>query len=539
MRVLDGLRAGVAIQAAAGALFILAAARAVAQPSAAASKVPALIVFITVDQMRADYLDRFASQYTGAFARFNRGAAEFTNAYQDHAITETAPGHSVTMSGRFPGHTGIVTNAHGVPDPHEPLIGGGGAGASPFRFRGSTLIDWIRIKDPRSRALSVSRKDRGAILPMGRAHQNVFWYATDGRFTTSTYYADTLPSWVQQFNARKIPQSYAGKTWSLLLPSAAYSERDSVIQENGGKDLVFPHAFPSDPAGAARDFTNYPAMDSLTAQLALAGVSALNLGRGPQTDILAVSFSTTDAVGHAFGPDSREIHDQLVRLDRYMGALVDSLYKLRDSTTIVFALTADHGAQPNPELRAEREHVTAQRVNVGPLISAVRAALTAAGADTGALRLEEGIVTLDRHAIARTTIKADSVLEGLATSLRKIDGIARVDFVNTLARRDTTRDVVARRWLHMIPPDYPADFVISLAPYAYYVGGLGATHGTPNDLDAHVPVVFYGPWFTPGKYTQRALVADMAPTLAAVAGVKPTERLDGRARVEAIRPIKR
>jgi len=553
-RVFRGQCAGAVIATAAGAFLFSANAAAFAQASRAtegatggateraAPTAPALIVFITVDQMRADYLQRFASQYTGAFARFNRGAAEFTNAYQDHAITETAPGHSVTMSGRFPAHTGIVMNSRGVPDPQAPLIGGGGAGASPFRFRGSVLTDWLRMKDPRTRALSVSRKDRGAILPMGRAKQSVFWYANDGRFTTSTYYADTLPSWVQAFNARKIPQRYTGKSWSLLLPADAYTEPDTVAQENGGKDTAFPHALPSDTARAVRDFINYPMMDSLIAQLALDGVSALNLGRGPQTDVLAVSFSTTDAVGHAFGPDSREIHDQLLRLDRYMGAFIDSLYKLRDSSMIVFALTADHGVQPNPELRAQREHVPARRADVNGTIRAARAALAGAGADSGALRFEEGIVVIDRRALAGTSIKPDSVLASLAAALRKLDGVGRVDYVTAIATSDTTHDTVARRWAHMLPADFPADLVISLAPYAYLKGGTGttgATHGTPNDLDAHVPVLFYGPWFTPGKYPQHALVADMAPTLAAVADVKPTEKLDGRARTEAIRAPRR
>src|SRR5215207_5286180 len=143
----------------------------------AAPSTPSLLVFITVDQMRPDYFSRFEPQLTGGLARLYKGGAFFTNAFHDHAITETAPGHSVTMAGRFPRSTGIVTNMQGVPDAQSPLVGGGGPGASPHRFRGSTLIDWLRAKDQRSRALSVSRKDRGAILPLGRAHESVFWYA--------------------------------------------------------------------------------------------------------------------------------------------------------------------------------------------------------------------------------------------------------------------------------------------------------------------------------------------------------------------------
>src|SRR3954449_9384185 len=136
---------------------------------------PKLVVFITIDQMRPDYFTRFESQLTGGLGRLYRGGAFFTNAFQDHAITETAPGHSSTMSGRFPRSTGIVQNSAGVEDPTAPVIGGGAPGASPRRFRGTTLIDCLQKTDPRSRALSVSRKDRGAILPVARNKQSVFW----------------------------------------------------------------------------------------------------------------------------------------------------------------------------------------------------------------------------------------------------------------------------------------------------------------------------------------------------------------------------
>ena len=222
-------RRAAALALSAGALgaFVPRTVAAQAQPA------PQLIVFITVDQMRSDYFERFLPQLTGGFGRLYRGGAVFTDAHQDHAITETAPGHSVTLSGRFPAHTGIVANIYGVNDPRSPIVGGGGTGASPFRFRGSTLIDWLRVKDERSRALSVSRKDRGAILPIGRARQNAFWFV-EGRFTTSRYYADTLPTWVTRFNERKIPQTYAGKLWEPLLPASAYPEPDSVPNENFG-----------------------------------------------------------------------------------------------------------------------------------------------------------------------------------------------------------------------------------------------------------------------------------------------------------------
>src|ERR1700704_5732047 len=202
---------------------------------------PKLVLFITIDQMRPDYFTRFGSQLTGGLGRLYRGGAFFTNAFQDHAITETAPGHSVTMSGRFPVHNGIQSNSAGVNDTTVTLINSSGLGASPFRFRGTTLTDWLIAKDPRTKVLSVSRKDRAAILPIGRSKQPVFWYALNGSFTTSTYYGPTLPEWVRAFNARKLPASYVGKVWQPLLPDSAYNEPDSVPIESNGVNFTFPH----------------------------------------------------------------------------------------------------------------------------------------------------------------------------------------------------------------------------------------------------------------------------------------------------------
>src|SRR5215218_764931 len=189
---------------------VLAAFGAVPAAAQAPAPTPKLLVFITVDQLRPDYFTRWPGQLTGGLGRLWNGGAVFTNAHQDHAVTETAPGHASVMSGRFPRGTGIVSNDQGVLDPQTRLLGTDGVGASPFRFRGSVLFDWMRVKDPRTRAISVSRKDRGAILPMGRAHQTVLWYGFNGTFTTSSYYADTLPSWVRRFNARRLPQAQAG-----------------------------------------------------------------------------------------------------------------------------------------------------------------------------------------------------------------------------------------------------------------------------------------------------------------------------------------
>src|SRR5688572_27686764 len=315
------------------------------------ARVPTLVVFFTVDQLRPDYFERWRAQLTGGLGRLARGGAFYTNAFQDHALTETAPGHASTMSGRFPRRTGIVRNSAGVQDPQQPLIGARGAGASPFRLRGTTLTDWLRSKNPRSRALSVSGKDRGAILPIGRDAHQVFWYASPGLFTTSTYYADTLPDWIRRFNERRLPDSMMVRPWTLLLPDSAYAEPDSVADEANGRDFRFPHVAANDPDwGLAAT----PFYDDLTLGVAFEGLRALDLGAGPQTDILAISLSATDYIGHKYGPDSREIHDQILRLDRAPGAFMDTLFTLRDSTKVIIALTADHGVASFPEVHTRR-----------------------------------------------------------------------------------------------------------------------------------------------------------------------------------------
>src|SRR5918999_2985020 len=391
---------------------VTAAPIAGAQPApSSAPPAPRLVVFVTVDQLLPVYFERYGRQINGGLARLHRNGAYFTNGYQDHAVTETAPGHASTLSGRFPRSTGIVTNALGVGDQQAPIVEGlRGAGASPYRFRGSVLIDWMRQKDWRSRALSVSRKDRGAILPLGRAKQEVFWYPYD-RFATSTYYGDTLPNWVQRFNARRIPQSYAGRRWELLLAPGEYAEADSVTYEGArpGTDFLFPHVVNADSAVAARAFPNYPWMDEHTLNFALEGLDALNLGRGPHPDLLAVSLSTMDAVGHTYGPDSREAHDMFLRLDRYLGAFIDSLYRLRDSSTIAIAFTADHGIAPYPEIAARRRPLTVTRADLAPAIIPAFAALRAARVDSNAVRFEEGILFVDRDALARRNLNPDSV----------------------------------------------------------------------------------------------------------------------------------
>lgn len=498
---------------------------------------PSLVVFITVDQLTPVYFERYGDQLDAGFARLLRHGAVYLNAYQDHAITETAPGHATTLSGRFPRSTGIMMNSAGVQDAQAPVIGGGAPSASPYRFRGGSLIDWMRIADERTRALSVSRKDRGAILPLGRAKQDVYWYASNGNFTTSTYYADTLPTWLKEFNARRIPQSMAGRRWELSRPASYYAEPDSVAVEGGGKDYTFPHVLPASPADAASALAGFPWMDELTLSAALTGLRALDLGKGPAPDLLAISLSTTDAIGHQYGPDSREAHDQFLRLDRSLGAFLDSLFALRDSTRVIIALTADHGVTPFPEVTGPGRPRDARHVQLDSLVAAMQLAVRARGADTASVRFEEGVFELDRGALSRAGISPDSVARTFAAAVRRIPGVARVDEVNALAHADTVHDAIARRWRHTLTPESSIAVVVTLQPYTVweYRNTVMAMHGSPSDLDARVPLIFYGAPFRPGRHPEKARVVDLAPTLARVLHVPPTDRVDGRVLEAALR----
>lgn len=529
-------------------MILVAIGAAPTRAQAPDTSTPKLVLFITVDAMRPDYLNRFESQLTGGLGRLYRGGAVFTNGFQDHAITETAPGHSATLSGRFPVHTGISANSAGVADTTVSIVDVAGMlGASPFRFRGTTLVDWLTAKDPRTRVLSVSRKDRAAILPVGTSKRPVFWYAPTGIFTTSTYYGSALPDWVNAFNTRKVPASYAGRAWQPLLPDTAYAEPDSVPIESGGVGFVFPHREPASPDTAAMVLAEFPWMDDVTLQFALAGVNALNLGGGPQTDVLAISLSTTDAIGHRYGPDSREIHDQMLRLDRSLGVFLDSLFRIRNPKGVVIALTADHGLTPFPEVHAHDPNTGAIRVSLRPALQQLSNSLAAAGvsglglssmggvyAGTG-FTMDGAVLELDKAALAKARINQDSLLRAVAADFMRVPGVARADRISELARADTVNDKVARRWLHMFSDESRAALVVSLAPYNYWQSGASAQHGSPNDSDTRVPIIFYGDRIKPGRYPEFARVVDMAPTLAAIVRVTPQEKLDGHILQNAIR----
>jgi predicted AlkP superfamily pyrophosphatase or phosphodiesterase len=507
------------------------AGAAAAQP---APRKPSLVVLVTIDQFRADYLDRFGGQMSGGIARMMRAGASFTNAHHDHAITETAPGHATLLSGRFPRSTGIIMNRIGVTDTSAPLVASAfGTGASPRRFIGTTLVDWLRSADPRARTLSVSMKDRGAILPIGRSRSDVFWYSPDGRFSTSRYYADSLPGWVTAYNEGGFSQRYGGRKWTLLLPDSAYAERDSVPIEADGSQFMFPYPLPEDGYDAAGAIRATPFIDEVVVDFALHGVQAMKLGAGPQTDLLSVSLSASDVIGHSYGPDSRETHDQVLRVDRAVGRLIDSLYTLRDSASITFVLTSDHGVGTIPELAPASMTPRPVRVRLYDLLKPIRAGMTRARVDSFAIEIDQDLVFMDRDAFKKARVNADSVLDVFATALRAAPGVRRVDRFSALLA-DSLKDPVARRWTHQLPATARVELIVTLTPLSTF-GGNVASHSSTYDYDSQVPLIFYGAGVRAGRVSDFVRTVDLAPTLAAIAGVAPTERIDGVVLKQAIR----
>ena len=499
---------------------------------------PRLVVVITVDQLAQSYIDKMRGQLTGGLGRLLKEGAVFTRAYQDHAITETAPGHSTVLSGRWPRNTGILTNLLGVGDSSAALVEANGPGASPRRFRGTALFDWMAAADSGARALSVSRKDRSAILPIGRARQHVYWYQS-GKFVTSRYYADSLPVWVRVFNDQRVPFKSASREWTLLLPDSAYPEADSAAWENAGRDGVFPHRLPADSVRATAAYTATPFLDSLTLAFALQGVEQLRLGRRGPTDLLAIGLSSTDAVGHIFGPDSREVRDQILRLDRYLAAFFERLADRVGRNDYIVVLTADHGITPFPAASRARGATDAYDVRLDTLIHAVNQELSEAVRSMHGpeewLEFDEGIIWLrDNGRLSAFGLKLDSVWTALSARLLKVPGVARVDRPASLARADTADDAVARRWVHHIPPDAPIPLVVTLSGLSDYAPRSFASHGKPSDADAHVALVFWGSGFVPGTFDRRVATVDIAPTLARRLGVAPRSVLDGRVLTEIL-----
>ncbi|MGD8869166.1 MAG: alkaline phosphatase family protein [Gemmatimonadales bacterium] len=510
--------------------FASAAIATSARAQQAQTERPQLVVLISVDQMRADLVDRYASEFTGGFKRFLDDGFRFTQASHAHAVTHTAAGHATLSTGCFPSRSGIVANnwrqkvgstwqdMYAVQDTASHIVGVQGLeGRSPRNLLRTGLADWVAAADPDALVVSLSGKDRAAITMAGKSHGQVYWLAPSlGRFVTSVYYRDSYPDWITRFNDEQMPVLWADTAWVEEVPAGerGLARADSADYENGGHS-TFPHL--ASQEGVTNQAQRYawlastPASDRAVAALAQAAVSALDLGQRGHVDYLGLSFSSTDYVGHAFGPYSQEQLDNLLRLDKELGALFAFLDANVGAGRWVAALSADHGVLPMPEyLRSEGQG--AARVNSqefgAALTQAVRDARAAGGTD-------EAIAQRLARTVEERGLVAKAYTERDLTVHEPVDSFA-------VLFRNSHYPGRAAGWLSVYGVEVRTGYEHLVA------GPTGTSHGSPYWYDRHVPFMLLGAGVEKGSSDQGVYTVDVAPTLAALADIATPDDLDGR-----------
>ena len=537
-------------------------------PVASQARRPRLVLLIAVDQFRYDYLERFGDLFVkGGLRRLLREGASWTDCNFDHMPTETAPGHATMLTGAWPSETGIIANqwfdrvegrpVENVRDDSVRLLGGGAgeAAASPRNLLASTLGDQLKLATAgRARVVGVSTKNRAAILPAGRMADAAYWYSTQtGAFVSSTYYFDRLPDWVARFNAARPADRFFGAKWERLLPAAEYERRagrDDAPWEKGAdnRPYVFPYRIDGGlkgPGPAFYDALDYsPYANDLVLAFAEAALAGEKLGADEDADVLTVSFSANDIVGHRYGPYSHEAMDMTLRVDRQIARLLDVVDARVGLSNTVVAFTADHGVAPSPE-QASAAGLPGGRVSPSEILTAVRNRLRArfgkpGGHDTTVDYVQTFSnyqVYLNRAALERDGVSPEEAERVAGEAALAVPGVSRY-FTRTqlTAGAISSGDAVARRVLHGFSQKRSGDVVVVQEPFKYIsAGGVVATHGAPYEYDTHVPLVIMGGGLAPGRYLNPSTPADLAPTLARLLNVEPPSNATGRVLAEAFK----
>ena len=510
---------------------------------------PRLVVVIAVDQLRGDYMDRFRPYFAaGGFNLLLTRGARFAQARYEHGTTSTCPGHAVILTGSYASVNGIVGNdwydvrsgreVYCAEDPGTKLIGSAAPGRSPRNLFGATIGDVLKMATAgRSRVVTVSAKDRSAIMLGGHLADAAYWIV-DTLFVTSSYYRQDLPAWARELNASGAISKYFGKRWERLLPAAAYQgmgpDDEPAEADEAGMGRVFPH-----PIAGADAFDQSPFLNDVLAEFAMRAVTAEGLGRDTVPDLLGVSFSANDRVGHTFGPESHEVMDVTVRLDRTLRDFLGFLDRTVGLANTLIVLTADHGVAPMPEtLQRLHPGAAARRLDPAIVDSAVRRAMDArfgsAPAPGWILHHSPPSIYLNRVALARGRI----ALEAAQLVAREaVLGVPGVHEAFTAAELDQARSVGARTGAAL---SYYAgrsgDLYYSLLPYwTADAGRYGADHGSGWRYDQQVPLLWFGSGIAPGVRQEPAAVADIAPTLAAMLGLVLPGGSQGRVLAEMLR----
>jgi predicted AlkP superfamily pyrophosphatase or phosphodiesterase len=502
--------------------------------SPTAPRKPKLLVAIVIDQFRYEYLLRFKDDYNSGLARLLQQGAVFTDAHYIHAATVTAVGHSTFLTGALPSVSGIIANewydrssasrVTSVSDRETKLIGGiaGAIGSSPRRMLVDTVGDELKIREgKKSKVIGISIKDRSAILPAGHMADGAFWFdAKANQWVTSTYYMEALPEWARSVNDRHPAQRFATMRW---FPFGAKDESGTPFCTMvAGTEVRHCESLEATPWG-----------NEIIEEFAEQALAGEQLGKHPGTDLLAVSFSANDYVGHAVGPDDPAVRDMAIRTDRLLGQLFRKIEQSIGAGNMLVVLTADHGVAPVPEVNQAR-HMPGGRISESVVKNIGDALKKRFGAGDWLLPSTSSMVYLNLKLMEEHKLDRSVVERVAAEAAASIPHIARVYTRSEILSGAVQQDAISRAVTASFYGPRSGDLIIVQEPYYLFEQGTGTTHGTPYEYDTHVPVLFLGAGIKPGHYSQRIAVNDIAPTLAEILGLAHPAGASGRVLQEAL-----
>lgn len=498
---------------------------------------PKLVVGIVVDQMRYDYLYRFWDKYgDNGIKKLVKQGFNFKNNQYSYVPTYTGPGHASVYTGSVPAINGIIGNnwysreqnkmVYCVEDNTVKTVGSTTTAGemSPANLLTTTVTDELRLAtNMGAKVIGVALKDRGSILPAGHLGNAAYWFdSPSGNWITSTYYMEDLPQWVQEFNNKKHPDQLLSQPWNTLLPMEQYTESsaDNVAWEEtlpGEQQPVFPHNIPAIREKDYELLRSIPAGNTITRDFALAALKGENLGKGKYTDFLAVSFSTIDYIGHKFGPNSVELQDAMLRLDRELAELIDEIEDEVGKGEVLYFLTADHGAAHVPGF-LKTMNVPSGVANSGTVRDSIEAYLDKMyGNGEWVERYTNQQLYLNRNLIDGKKLDLADVQQRVANYLLRFEAVMRAVPAIALQSTSWNQGLMAR-----VENGYNAqrsgDVIVLLQPGWFEGYGTGepkgTTHGSYSNYDTHVPLIWYGWNVQPGESSVPTEIADIAPTIA-------------------------
>jgi predicted AlkP superfamily pyrophosphatase or phosphodiesterase len=495
-------------------------------------KRPKLVVGIIVDQMKMEYLYRFSDDFSSTgFKRLIDNGYTFYNMHYNYMPTYTAPGHATIYTGATPANHGIVGNewfhrslgkdVYCTDDVAVKLVGDGKekeGQMSPKNLQSSTITDELRMATNfQGKVFGLSIKDRGAILPAGHFANWAFWYSKTGYFISSSFYGEKLPDWVNQFNQEKKYLNYIKKGWDLLKPLSNYNESLSDLNPYEGKidkskDPVFPYDLKKiyDEKGADILRTT-PYGNDILADLAMKTIEKESLGKDEITDFLAISFSSTDYVGHTFGPHSIELQDTYLRFDQTLSDLLIYLDKKVGKDNYLLFLTADHAGAENPSyLRDNKFDV--KNIDTKDFTNALKKfSIEAFGADL-VLDYSNANLYLDKSVIKEKGLDLTKVKQNFKDYLMTLEEVKRV-YTEEEILTSTGFDYYLNFIFRGFDPKQNGDIVVLYKSGNMEYGKVGTTHGSPNSYDTHVPCIFYGWQIKKGYSNDKKWITQIAPTI--------------------------